>query len=247
MGELLQLQTSFTQHLRNPDETPVPAGLNKRRMGVYSELIFNNLSGLLAGFFPVIKSILPSNQWDGMVRDYFISHQSQTPYFPRIAGEFVTYLTHRQLSNDLPGFLVELGHYEWMELELYILDVDPPAQPIDNARLHNTPLALSPLAAPLAYNYPVHHISPDFQPPAPSDAPVYLLVLRDGSESVRFFELQPLSFKLLHDMQENPGLVAGDWLDQAARQMKVKDKAQFVRHGVALLASFNENLAFIET
>ena len=160
MSELLRLQTAFTGHLRDPDQVPVPDGLDKRRMGIYSELIFNNLSALLSDFFPVIKGILSEDEWDGMIRAFFVSHQSQTPYFPDISGEFVEYLSNRQISEGLPEFLNELAHYEWVELALSVsdeendlTDVDP-----DGDLLDGIPVK-SKLAWLFAYQFPVHRIS----------------------------------------------------------------------------------------
>lgn len=244
MGELSTLQSAFTGHLRNPDQVPVPANLDKRRIGIYSELIFNNLSALLSDFFPVIKSILQPAIWDRMIRDFFISHQSQTPYFPKISGEFAEYLAQGQLTTGLPDFLVELSHYEWIELAIYTLDESIPAAPLSEKDLEHSPLALSALAVPLAYSYPVHQIRPDFQPGAPSDEPIHLLVFRDINESVRFFELQPLSFQLLNQIQETPGLIATDWLLECAEQLGSADKKQFISNGIALLKSFNEHHIF---
>ncbi len=244
MSELLNLQKAFTGHLRDPDHMPVPTGLDERRMGIYSELIFNNLSALLCDFFPVINSILSEEEWEAMIRAFFISHQSQTPYFPQISGEFVEYLSNRQISDGLPDFLNELAHYEWIELALYTLEEDLPAAPVDEDAIGNTPLALSPLAQPIAYRYPVHQISPDFQPEEPPDNPTFLLVTRDANESIHFFELQPLSFQLLHEIQENPGLVAEEWLSAAADELGHENKSEFIRNGVALLKSFNEQRIF---
>ncbi len=246
MAELLTLQRAFTEYLRDPDHVAVPAGLDERRISVYSELIFNNISALLTDFFPVIHSILPEPAWNAMIRDFFISHQSQTPYFPEISGEFVQYLTKRQLSDNLPGFLTELAHYEWIELALYTLDEELPPDPLDDEMLGQTPLVLSPLAQPLAYSYPVHQIRKEFQPTEPGDEPHYLLVIRDANESVRFFELQPLSFQLLHQIQENPGLIAEDWLSTAADEINYENKSQFVSNGVDLLKSFNEHRVFLK-
>ena len=247
MTALAQLQGGFTEYLRDPSHAALPQGLDKRRMSVYSELVFNNLSGLLKGFFPVAKTILSASQWDSLVRDYLISHQSQTPYFPKIAQEFVQYLAHRQLSQQLPGFLAELMHYEWMELDLFTRDAEPPDAPIDPSELGSTPLLLSLLAEPLSYHYPVQRIRKDFQPTAPNVTAVHLLVLRDKTESVRFFELEPLSFALLDDMRRQPGLIAMDWFDELAIQLKVDDKTQFTTRGLAMLRLFNEHLVFTES
>lgn len=245
-GELRGLQRAFTEHLRDPERVPVPAGLDERRMGIYSELVFNNLSGLLADFFPVIKSVIPAAQWNGLIRDFFVSHESQTPYFPKIAGEFVEYLSRRQLGADLPPFMVELAHYEWLELALYTLDEEPPAAMIDPARLGTVPLALSPLALPLACDYPVHRIRPGFQPSEPGESQTFLLMLRDPGEKVRFFELQPLAYEMLHQIDETPGFIAERWLGQVAADTDPPVKSEFVRNGIALLQSFNEHLALVE-
>ena len=244
MGELHDIQKAFTEHLRNPDHVPAPDGLNKRRVGIYSELIFNNVSSLLSDFFPVINSILSTSQWDRMVRDYFISHQSQTPYFMEISGEFADYLARSQLLGDYPEFLPELVHYEWIELALYTMDEKHPDSSIEFSQLPDTPLALTPLAQPLAYQYPVHKISAELQPDTPGSEPTLLLVLRDIDENVRFFELQPLSFQLLKQIQENPGLIPRDCLSEIADQLGVEEKTQFISNGLSLLQSFNEYRIF---
>lgn len=244
MGELLTLQKAFTEHLRNPDNVPVPAGLDKRRMRVYSELIFNNVSALLSDFFPVIKSLLPAPAWDAMVRDFFISHQSETPYFMELSGEFVEYLAGSQLTSQLPGFLIELAHYEWIELALFTLDEELPEAPVAAIDLANSPLTLTSLAAPLAYRYPVHQISPDFQPGSAGEQPTYLLVTRNSEDAIRFFELQPLSYELLNAIEQNPGLIVSEWLSDSAARFQVSDKDQFLRNGIDLLASFNDQHMF---
>jgi len=245
MSELHRLQRAFTEHLRDPDNVPVPRGLDKRRMGIYSELIFNNVSSLLTDFFPVIKSILSEDQWQEMVRNFFISHQSQTPYFMEISGEFVQYLSQSQLIGALPDFLPELAHYEWVELALYTMDEDLPEQAIAADLIGKVPLSLCDLAQPLHYSYPVHQISTEFQPEKPGKSPTYLMVSRGENELVRFFDLQPLSFQLLHEMQQNPGLIAEDWLDDMATLHKVENRAQFVSNGIELLRSFNKHRMFI--
>ena len=54
-SELLRLQTDFTRHLRNPDVVPIPQGLDPRRVSIYSELIFNNISNLMSEYFPLTR------------------------------------------------------------------------------------------------------------------------------------------------------------------------------------------------
>jgi len=240
MGELHDIQKAFTEHLRNPDHVPIPNGLDKRRVGIYSELIFNNLSSLLSDFFPIIKSILNPHQWERMVRDFFITHESQTPYFMDISREFAEYLGYKQLLADYPEFIPELAHYEWIELALYTMDEDHPDTLTTASQLLDQPVALSPLAKPLAYQYPVQKISPELQPKRPGPEPTLLLVLRDLNENIRFFELQLFTFQLLNQIQEKPGLIPKDWLSEIADEVNVQDKPSFINNGLSFLQSFSE-------
>ena len=51
---LARLQTEFTAHIRDPDRQAVPDGIEDRRMKIYRELFFNNISSLLASNFPAL-------------------------------------------------------------------------------------------------------------------------------------------------------------------------------------------------
>ena len=244
MGELQELQKAFTQHLRNPDQIPIPLGLDKRRMSIYSELIFNNVSALLSDFFPVIHSVLSDAQWQRMVRNFFISHQSQTPYFMKIAGEFAEYLANSQLMTGYPKFLPELAHYEWIELALFTSEEELPLATLPDKGLMERPLQISKLAVPLAYQFPVHRISPGMQLEAAGSEPTLLLVLRDVQETVRFFELQPLAFQMLSAIKQHPNLVPSIWLADIAEQLDIDDKSTFIKNGSTLLVSFNKHKIF---
>ena len=239
MSELLELQRAFTGHLRDPARHPAPKGLDGRRLGIYSRLVFNNVSSLLQRFFGKLRQTLSEAAWEQMVRDFFINHRAETPYFPSLAGEFAAYLAARPDAKGLPGFAAELAHYEWLDLALYILDAEAPAAPVAAKRLASARLKLSPLARPLAYQYPVHRIHGGFQPAAPSAQPHCLLMLRDLQDRVRTFELQPLAYQLLSAMEAQPGLVPQEWLDAHA--------GAFAKQGMDLLESFNQHHLFTET
>ncbi|MDZ7683936.1 MAG: putative DNA-binding domain-containing protein [Gammaproteobacteria bacterium] len=237
MGELHDLQRAFTEHLRDPDTVPMPGALEPRRVSIYSDLIFNNVSALLSDFFPVIKTILSDKAWHRLVREFFIGHQAETPYFPKVAEEFVHYLATRQESVGDPPFLLELAHYEWIELHLYTHEGEIPETPVADDELMRAPLALSEVAQPLAYRYPVHRIAPEFIPEEPAET--HLLVFRDADEAVRFFELQPLSFQFLATLAEHPGTVAAEWLRDVADRLDIDDADGFVSQGEAMVRHFN--------
>ena len=235
-SELLALQTEFTQHLRNPDTYPVPRGLDQRRVGIYSDLIFNNISVLMSEFFPVLKQVLSDDEWDRLIREFFINWQADTPYFPRLAEEFLAFLMSRPGTNHEPEYLVPLAHYEWLELYLFIHEDELADAPLDEERLATARLKLSELAVPAAYQFPVHQIKADWQEQQTAS---YLLVFRDSHDAIRFFELAPLAYELMAAMQaSDTGIIVSDWLQQKARDLG-QDETGFINFGLDLIKQFN--------
>ena len=161
-----ELQRRFAAHLRDPATAPAPDGIEDRRLQVYRELFFDNMSSSLGGTFPVLRAILGTERWTTLVRDFYRDYRCQTPLFLEIPREFVEYLGDaREARPNDPPFLYELAHYEWVELALAIDEHDLAALAADPGGdlLAGVPV-LSPLAWPLAYRFPVHRLGPDFQP-----------------------------------------------------------------------------------
>lgn len=53
-----EAQYGFAAHLRDPANQPAPEGIEDRRMKIYRDLFFNNVSGLMAQTFPVLNQLL---------------------------------------------------------------------------------------------------------------------------------------------------------------------------------------------
>lgn len=240
MVDLREQQLQFANHLRNPALFPAPEGVEERRLQVYRDLFFNNIANLLAGTFPVIRSILDDAQWRTLVRDFYTVHRCETPLFPWIAGEFVDYLfDERDGAGDFP-FLQELAHYEWSEIALrheadYVVEV---------ARVGDKPV-LSPLCWMLSYHYPVHRIGKDYLPQQADELPTCLLMYRNADDEIKFVESNPATFRLLQLLEEDELPTVDAVVAQLANEMQQADQqalllmtkdtlAQFVSDGVLL-------------
>lgn len=164
-------------------------------MQVYRDLFFNNILGFLSNNFPVACSLFEPAAWRAIVRRYYHRHAAQSPYFLEIPQEFLTWLDAEQ-DPSLPGFLIELCHYEWVEMALDVsLDELPDERLSDGTDVGR--LRLSPLAWPLTYVYPVHLIGPEYQPEAAPDAPTWLIVYRGRDDRVRFVNSSAATHRLL--------------------------------------------------
>ncbi len=198
------VQLDFTGHLRNPQTNPAPAGADPQRMQIYVELVFNNIQGLLSSSFPIAKQVLGTQRWHDLVRRFLHLHPSESPFFLEISQEFLTFIDAHP-DPALPDFLLELCHYEWVEMALDVEVSDLPDSGFDRDGSLLGNVMVSPLIWRLAYRYAVHHIGPDNQPAEPPAQPTYLVVYRRADDSVRFMESNPLTHRLLELIESKSG------------------------------------------
>ncbi len=221
LAEFKKHQYEFTAHIRNPKKNPKPDGIEDRRMGIYRELLYNNIEGFIASGFPIIREIYNDENWHSMVRDFFAQHKSHSPYFLEISQEFIDYLQNeRSPHSEDPAGLIELAHYEWVELALHVSDETISMDNIDaNGDLLSQHPVFSPLAWPLVYQFPVHTMGPDNLPDEAPAQPTYLVVYRNRNDEVRFLEINPVSARLIGLLQENESYSGLDAIEHIIKEM----------------------------
>ncbi|KRP19907.1 MAG: hypothetical protein ABS23_02005 [SAR92 bacterium BACL16 MAG-120619-bin48] len=227
-------QYEFAAHIRNPQCHPAPVDIEDRRLAIYRNLFFNNLQGFIANGFPILKSITAADHWTALVRDFMHRHQSQSPYFLDSSAEFLHYLEHeRSPQPHDPAFLLELAHYEWVELALDISTLELPQVRQQGDVLDDCPV-VSPLAWPLCYNYQVQRIGIEYQPSAEQQAITHLIVYRDRSMKVGFIETNASTARLLEIIGQ--GEVTGHQaLVQLAGEMGYADLSAILAFGRDIL------------
>jgi hypothetical protein len=160
-----QFQIQFTARLRNPQQ-PVPAGVNADRAEIYTELLFNNLRGFIDACCPISREITGELRWTELIRSFYIEYRCHSPLFRDIPREFAHWLRTQPVPLlQLPPFIADLAHYEWLELAA---DVHPahvvrrgpvadvygaPHSPsIQHCNLASTPGPCSRSAAPFSHS-----------------------------------------------------------------------------------------------
>lgn len=232
LPEFQRFQYAFTAHIRDPKAQPRPAGVEARRMKIYTELLYNNLEGFLLACFPVLRQVLGVRKWSALVRDFFRTHRSHAPYFRQIPDEFVQFLQNEWTPPaGYPPFILALAHYEWIELVLSVSNrsvdcaVDAAGDLLDGVPV------LNPVLANLRYEWPVHRIAPR-RKTQPTET--YLLVFRDAADQVQFIEINAFTARLLTLLE--PGKLSGRAaLEQVADESRHPDRAVLVQAGSTLL------------
>lgn len=197
----LNTQNAFINYIRDPNSA-LPQGTDKRHMAVYRELFFNNIEGFISNAFPVLKSLYNEKNWLALINQFFSKHDCQTPIFNEISEEFLYFLQNVYQPKDSdPAFLLELAHYEWIELYVALIKETPSQSQIENQIDENNIakpfFCLSNAAKVVQYSFDVQNISDKYQPTEPLDTPTFFCVYRDTEDEVQFLKLNPLAAHLL--------------------------------------------------
>ena len=222
MNAFQEVQRQLTAHLRDPSAHSAPEGVEDRRIGIYRRLVFGNLSRLLAASLPLTREQLGKKRFGQLVRDFLREHRAETPYFPRLAGEFRTWYERARSDRPQdPPWLSELILYE---TERRTLQRQP--DPQVDSRIDPEGDVLEGIPAPslllrlLTLRYPVHKSKDGKLDDAPPELPTCLLLRRDRAGRVLTQELGVLSAGLLALILDNKNKRTGrglleDMLQQA--------------------------------
>lgn len=243
-----EVQYAFARHIRDPEHAPPPADIEPRRMKIYRELFFNNLSSLLAGTYPVLHAILGEARWAALIRDFMVRHEAHTPLFPEVPQELLRFLQEQRAGHpDDPPFMLELAHYEWVELALQVSplsleeSLEPPGVERQGDLLAGVPV-VSPLAWPLAYAFPVHTLSVTHQPAEPPAQPTFLVVYRQRDDQVRFMEINAVTARLLELAGTEGSRATGhELLARIAEELGHADPAAVIAGGATTLEMLREH------
>lgn len=234
-------QQQFAGHIRDPERNPPPADVEPRRMAMYRELFFNNIDSFISSNFPVIRAILDDAQWLELTQDFFSRHRCRTPFFSEIAEEFLEYLQNERSNPDDYPFLLELAHYEWVEMALSIAKDSPNrGDQAFLANLSSQRIALSELALPLLYQYPVHRIGPDFLPLQPPEQATCLVVYRDETDQVHFLQVSGLTLSVLQILQDRGPMPAAQCLQSVAAEFPQIEPQLIQSNGLSMLRELAE-------
>jgi hypothetical protein len=249
LPEFQQKQYAFAAHIRDPENNPPPSGVEDRRMAIYRELFFNNLHSLLGSTFPVIKKLHKPDKFRSLIRAFMVQHEAQTPYFLEVPQEFLSFLQDEyELQDDDFPFLIELAHYEWVELALSVSEevndttkVDP-----DGDLLEGIPVR-SVLAWTYAYQYPVHRISKDYQPTESGEALTFLVVCRKANDDMDFLELNPVTARLLELIEANEQDSGRELLLKLADEINYPDVEALLQHGAEAMLQMRQTEILLGT
>ncbi|MCL1078278.1 DUF2063 domain-containing protein [Parashewanella spongiae] len=219
----VDIQNEFMDYIKDPS-LPLPSSMPLKRMTVYRELFFNNVKGFVSNSFPVLESLYEEDVWVELIQKFFVTHDCHSPIFIEIAQEFLLFLQNEyELTEDDPIFMLELAHYEWLELVVSVARATRELTSITPNDVTEKTLCLSDSTRVAQYSFDVQHISIDYQPTEPLETPEFFCVFLDTDEEVSFLKLTPLSAQVLSYIEQAEKvkfIEITQWLEQMYPQME---------------------------
>lgn len=252
LHEFQKYQLAFTAHLRDPHGKPLPTGIAHERMAVYQEIVFNTLFESINACFPVTRQIVArqitdQQIWPRLVQAFMQEYAAHSPLFRKIPEQFLHYLkdANPALLAQLPPYTYQLCHYEWIELHVASSSEAALSDILNRSGdlAESTPVLTSTLQL-LHYDYPVHRISPDNTPEKPQST--QLLVYLDAQDTVKFIELNPLTFQLL-TLLKHKALNGKQALTLLAEEIPHLDPQQVMEFGLQTLQMLRQQGVIIGT
>jgi hypothetical protein len=240
-NSLREFQLEFGRYLRAPRQQKRPSGLPARRVEIYEELLFNNVSGFIHRCFPVSKSLMTAKNWQRLIRVFYRDWRCRSPLFSEIPREFVEFIANSNLAIHIPKWMPELMHYEWMELAVDTCEKVEDAAPVSEVNgpfvYANNTLRI------LSYQWPVHRISSEYRPRKPQVT--HILVYRNSSFSVKFLEVNAMSALLVQKFSSDPNVPA-TVLSDLAKEIQHPSPESFVQFGLQLVQDYlHKEILFI--
>lgn len=236
LTDFQRYQLEFAASLRNPGQS-APAGVSDKHMAIYRDLVFNNLSSSVSACFPIAEKMAGKRLWKKLLLAFLQHYSADQPLFRKIPAQFVEFLQSHALPAEinLPPYLPQLCHYEWIELHVSSLpcSIKTDQNTIDVTSPTAHKLSLNPTLQILHYDYPVHKISIRNQPQ--QTEPTWLLVFRNQDDAVKFIETNALTCELMTLIKEQQ-LTGRQALERIAARLPQSSTDSVMAFGEQLLA-----------
>lgn len=160
----------------------------KSRLLVYRELARNALEDPLPDCFPITHGLLEeAGLWDDCIDAFLASRAIQSAYYRDVNPTFVAWLAQSAWGQERWPFLLQLAHFEYIEVEILRWPDEPPSpdlKPIPDA---DSRVVFEGATRNLAYTYRVHEATQD--EPEPAAGETFLLGYRDSEGDFAYSEL----------------------------------------------------------
>jgi hypothetical protein len=207
----MQLRDNNTRHYQSALASYCRTGVYETIPGVrnahviqYRRLVYNVVDDMLQSAYPLTRSLLTEQEWNGLVQDFLSGHACQSPqawYMPKELYEYVIQSAH-PLKGRYP-FLGELLWLEWLEIALFMME-DRAVLCGSNGDPVTDMLVLNPEHQLVHLKYPVHLKEAKYI--TETDKSDYFLAMfrEPATGNVQFMQLSPALARMIELLENRP-------------------------------------------
>ncbi len=160
----------------------------KSQLLVYRDLARTALEDPLPDCFPITHALLEqADLWEGCLDAFLASRTIQSPYYRDVNPSFVAWLANSIWGQERWPFLLELAHFEYIEVEILRWPDEAPAMDLKAAPAGDSQVVFDGATRNLAYHFRVHEATK--QDPEPASGETFLLGYRDSEGDFIYSEL----------------------------------------------------------
>ena len=199
-SDTYNIQSKLAQYCRNGKAEEIEGTLPER-LPHYRRLVFNVVKDALENTYPISFKFIDRKIWDEMVHQFFSSHACSDPQLWKMPEEFYHFCREENYSEKyaLP-YLNDLLFFEWLEVELYMMeDIEYPDF-IQSGQWKNRKVAINPEFRLVKLEYPVHIHQPGES--IEKKGAYFLLIYREKeSGKVQFINISVLHAFLIENFE----------------------------------------------
>ncbi|MDO4682529.1 MAG: putative DNA-binding domain-containing protein [Lautropia sp.] len=224
---LSDIQLALKDYLQR-NHQPLPNGAAPQGVEAQLAQMRHAMTDIVTRCFPLCRQLIGDEDWKTLL-DRFLASDGlhEATHVHQVPRAFIAFLQGPAEAGQLPPWMPELAHYEWIEMEVISATQKAPEYGPQG-------IALSPRLRLQAYDWPVQQIRPDHVAIAPELS--FFAVYQNRAGDIRFSQLSPAAAQMLGILQTN----GCDWhraCQKLARQLEV-DTAVIVEQTQALKADW---------
>ena len=165
-------------------------GRHHTRLLVYRDLVQSALEDPLPDCFPHTHRILEgADAWGDCVQAFIASRSIRSAYYRDINPAFVLWLADTGWGQDRWPFLLQLAHFEHLELEVLCWPEDPAPEGLSQEPRPEAAARFSATARNLAYGWRVQESREE--EPVPPEGAAHLFCYRDRNLEFETLDVDP--------------------------------------------------------
>lgn len=231
LNDFRYFQFALARHLRDPLTAPLPMGVDTQDATACTQEMVRQVCHVLEPAFPLTQALLGDDIWEHTVRLFLKNAPNHAPWVSATQRAFVDHVCESQDVQNLPAWLQDLAHFEWLQSAVSNASVQWPAFDAAGDVMRET-VVLNPTHVEAAYEWPVHSMDTDHQPNDMQS--VHVSVLRDLHNELHVYESSVFRGQLLELLRE--GQTGEQAFQVLARWLSHPEPDAFVQEGQAVMA-----------